>query len=116
MRLLISGYRNYDSREDILDAILYLTRTPHLIIGDCPTGVDRIVREIADEMKWPYTMFFADWKTYGKAAGPIRNRAMIEEGKPDHALLFISTKSRGTKNMMSLLDTKKVPYRAINIL
>lgn len=47
--------------------------------------------------------FPADWKRYGKAAGPIRNQQMIDEGKPDLVLAFHENinESRGTKDMVA---------------
>lgn len=49
--------------------------------------------------------FPADWETHAKAAGPIRNRRMLEEGKPELVLAFKNgfdhTLSRGgTENMV----------------
>ena len=38
--------------------------------------------------------FKADWAHHGNAAGPIRNRQMIEEGKPGTATSFIGRKKR----------------------
>ena len=29
-----------------------------------------------------------DWATHGRAAGPIRNQAMLQEGKPDVVVAF----------------------------
>jgi len=47
--------------------------------------------------------FPADWEKYGRAAGPIRNKQMIMEGKPDLVVAFHNniSKSRGTKNMVT---------------
>ena len=44
--------------------------------------------------------FPADWKKHGKAAGPIRNQRMIDEGKPDVVIAFPG--GRGTANMVGL--------------
>jgi hypothetical protein len=41
----------------------------------------------------------ADWQKHGKAAGPIRNRQMLEDGKPDLVIAFSG--GRGTANMIS---------------
>lgn len=32
--------------------------------------------------------FPADWRKYGKSAGPLRNQQMIDEGKPDLVVAF----------------------------
>lgn len=42
--------------------------------------------------------FRADWRTHGKAAGPIRNQRMIDEGKPDLVVAFPGGK--GTADMV----------------
>ena len=44
--------------------------------------------------------FPAEWKKHGKAAGPIRNRKMLQDGKPDLVLAFPG--GRGTANMVEL--------------
>lgn len=69
-------------------------------VGDCPTGVDRITNSWARTMVLNHVeleVFKADWKTYGKAAGPIRNQAMVDSGA-DVALVFLYGKSVGTKD------------------
>lgn len=44
----------------------------------------------------------ADWNTYGKSAGMIRNRQMLEEGKPDLVVAFPTKKSVGTWGMVKI--------------
>ena len=51
--------------------------------------------------------FPADWKTHGKAAGPIRNARMIREGKPDVVIAFPG--GRGTANMRALAEAAGIP-------
>ena len=41
----------------------------------------------------------ADWKKYGKSAGPLRNQRMIDEGKPDLVVAFPG--GVGTADMIS---------------
>jgi hypothetical protein len=47
--------------------------------------------------------FPADWDKYGKAAGPIRNKQMLDEGKPQAVIAFSYdlARSRGTANMVA---------------
>ena len=48
----------------------------------------------------PYERFHADWKTLGRAAGPIRNKRMRDEAKPDFVAAFSGGK--GTRSMIDL--------------
>lgn len=46
----------------------------------------------------------ADWNRYKKGAGPIRNKQMLDEGKPDVVWAFTNrplAESSGTKNMVT---------------
>lgn len=49
----------------------------------------------------------ADWKRYGMAAGPIRNRRMLKEGKPDIVIAFAG--GRGTADMVRQAKAAGVP-------
>lgn len=57
-----------------------------VIVGDCPSGVDRIVLGVCRAMKYDYLMAFAPWDIAGNAAGPMRNQAMVDYAMPYKAL------------------------------
>jgi SLOG family YspA-like protein len=59
--------------------------------------------------------FPAQWSVYDKAAGPIRNKQMLDEGKPDLVVAFLAPNSRGTKNMIEQAEKAGVPVKIINI-
>ena len=42
--------------------------------------------------------FQADWNAHGRAAGPIRNKRMLDEGRPELVVAFPG--GRGTANMV----------------
>lgn len=48
------------------------------------------------------TVFKAEWNLYGKAAGPIRNKAMLTYAMEENPVViaFWNGASRGTKNMV----------------
>lgn len=48
-------------------------------------------------------MFVADWKRYGKAAGPIRNSQMLEYVKQENPLVvaFWDGESHGTRDTIN---------------
>ena len=54
--------------------------------------------------------FPADWKKYGRAAGPIRNKQMLNEGKPDLVLAFHTNieNSKGTKSMIQIAKKSEI--------
>lgn len=105
--------------------------TVTLIHGDAK-GADRL-SEIAlkgyfhggfEVLRFP-----ADWDKHGKAAGPIRNKQMLDEGKPDLVIAFLSKvakqeilyglsdsqHSRGTKNMIEQAEKADVPVKIVEI-
>ena len=50
----------------------------------------------------PIMVIPADWKKHGRAAGPIRNRAMLDYAKKETPVVaaFWDGKSKGTGNML----------------
>jgi hypothetical protein len=69
-----------------------------VIHGACPTGADRWADEWATTSWCPAVTFEADWKAHGRAAGPIRNQQMIDDGRPDLVVAFPG--GRGTADMV----------------
>ncbi len=53
----------------------------------------------------------AKWNLYGKGAGHIRNKEMIDKGKPDKVVAFHSdiSKSKGTRNMINQAKKLGIP-------
>ena len=72
-----------------------------IIEGEC-IGADKQSRIFAEKRGIQVLQFPADWKKYGKGAGPIRNTQMLIEGKPDIIVAFHNDieNSKGTKNMI----------------
>jgi len=112
MRVLICGSRSWTDRKAIRDFLLTLPKSSVVIEGEA-SGVDTIAREEAEKLGIEVLKFPADWKRYGRAAGPIRNRQMLVEGKPDIVVAFHSdiSKSKGTLNMLRQAKERKFPIR-----
>lgn len=87
-----------------------------LIHGDAK-GADRLSEKALRNTysKFPVERYPADWNKHGKAAGPIRNQQMLDEGKPDLVIAFLAQNSRGTKDMVSRAEKAGVEVKVINI-
>ncbi len=59
----------------------------------------------------PVEAYPAEWARYHHAAGPIRNKQMLTEGKPDLVIAFHNDieKSKGSKNMVALAKKHDIP-------
>jgi hypothetical protein len=98
MRVLVCGGRGYLGYR-YMDLHLTLL-SPSLVIHGDAKGADFLARVWAHEHDIPNDEFKADWGGAGLAAGPIRNKQMLEEGKPDIVIAFPGGK--GTANMVKL--------------
>lgn len=114
MRVLICGDRNYTAAWRIRQVLLNPDITT-VIEGGCPTGADYLAHLIANELGIKVEEYPADWRRYGKAAGPIRNKRMLDESKPDLVYAFHNniSKSKGTKNMMEQVQSRGLEVRLI---
>ena len=116
-RVLVCGDRNWKDREAIERELEILDAQEGIevvIAGGC-RGADALAVGIARELDLPVEEYPADWDTHGKAAGPIRNREMIEKGRPDLVLAFHPEikYSKGTRNMVEQAKLADVPVRVI---
>lgn len=71
------------------------------------TGIDTVAREWAVGHKIENKEFYADWPQWGRAAGPIRNKKMLEEITPELVIAFPG--GLGTSSMKALARAIKVP-------
>lgn len=111
MKVLVCGSRDY---VDGIGLWNYLSQTAkHLaekgtpiteIIQGGARGADTLACQWAHLAGVNEREFRAEWGKYGKAAGPIRNKQMLDEGKPDLVIAFPINgdlnATRGTKNMV----------------
>ena len=103
MRLIIAGSRTFNpsiTRIDrhVRDAQLILDEpTITVILCGMARGVDLAGKRWAEANSIPVEEYPANWKKYGKAAGPIRNTFMAS--RADALLLMWDGESRGSAHM-----------------
>lgn len=110
MRVLICGDRNWEDEDAIEEYIMTLPSHAVVITGMC-RGVDLIAHRLALKHGHTTLDFPAKWDRYGDAAGPIRNRKMLIEGKPEWVIAFHNdlSKSKGTADMLKQARAHNVP-------
>jgi hypothetical protein len=127
MRIIVTGSRNWSDQQvvyETLDKYIndhaewefdasglptgYDLRSTVIVHGKCPTGADAMAEQWAKN-KWVRTEHFnADWKTHGRAAGPIRNKEMVESGA-DVCIAFIKGNSKGATGCAKLAEKAGIP-------
>ncbi|WP_338733464.1 DUF2493 domain-containing protein [Mangrovimonas cancribranchiae] len=108
LRVLIAGsrtYANYENLKRVCDLQLRQLDEVEIISGGA-RGADRLAIRYAEENQLKLTIVKPDWKTFGKAAGFVRNAAMIEFA--DLVIVFWDGKSTGTKHAIALARLRKI--------
>ena len=108
MKFIIAGSRtfeDYDLLEDVCDRF-FAGRKIYMIASGGAKGADQLGERYAANHQIPVMKFSADWDTYGRSAGPIRNQEMAEWASG--LLAFWDGKSRGTWDMIKKAKEKKL--------
>jgi len=100
-RVLVCGGRDFNNKEKVFSVLNSYDQDYDFtaVIHGAAKGADSAAglwassQQHIKEIRFP-----ANWKKYGKAAGRIRNKRMLEEGKPDLVIAFPG--GRGTFNMV----------------
>ena len=102
MKTIIAGSRSIVDYAVVKQAMAWALKkkgiTPSLVISGCATGVDTLGEKWAFENSLLVKKFPADWATYGKRAGALRNEKMAAEA--DALVALWSGTSRGTQHMI----------------
>lgn len=101
MRVLVTGGRDYSDRDAIfseLDALHAKEPGITLLVNGGASGADKWARDWAEARRVACDTYPADWKRWGRSAGPRRNQFMLIAGKPDLVLAFPG--GDGTQDMV----------------
>lgn len=114
-RILVCGGREYNDWGRVrktLDAALEGARAAGkvvVIIHGNARGADLLADQYAREKSLGVLRFPADWDTHGKRAGFIRNKQMLDEGKPHAVIAFPG--GIGTRMMVGLAKRYNIPTK-----
>lgn len=108
MKVIIAGSRTIHDYKLVVTAMQRCGFKVTEVVCGMATGVDRMGETWATANNIPVKAMPADWYRYGKAAGPIRNRAMAEYA--DAAVVVWDGKSAGSRNMINEMIRRNKPY------
>lgn len=106
-----SGSRNYIDYNKVKSVIEILINKYNDIIihvGDCKTGLDKIVKNICIDKNIKYKIFYANWNLYGKRAGPLRNKKVIENCIELHAFKCSDSLNLGTNSAIRIAESNNI--------
>lgn len=107
IKLAIVGYRDFEDYEKftkIVNNEVNIKNIECIISGGC-SGVDKMAEKYASDNKIKCIIFKADWKKYGKSAGPRRNNEIVKE-----ATMVIALPSHNSKGTLNTIETAKKKF------
>lgn len=112
-RLMITGSRDWDDKSTVDRALFNYWYTSGrandiLLIEGGARGADNLARVCWEAAGLHTEQYPADWATYGKRAGIIRNLQMLDAG-PEHVLAFIKNNSRGASHAAAEAERRGIP-------
>lgn len=109
MKLIIAGSRTLVPGFGFIRGCVHMLNIIGIseIVCGMAEGVDLQGKMFASHQELLVKEFPADWKTHGRAAGPIRNKQMADYA--DALLLIWDGESRGSANMKKEMEKLKKP-------
>jgi hypothetical protein len=77
------------------------------VVSGMVDGADSLAIRYADERKLTKILFSANWKSYHRIAGFLRNEDMLSVAT--HLVVFWDGKSNGTRHMIEIAKKKGIP-------
>jgi hypothetical protein len=108
-RVLVCGGRDFNDSDKLFEVLdEEHARNPFdLVITGGARGADWWGHYWAIKRGVPYKVFPADWINHGKAAAPIRDQQILDDGKPDVVIAFPG--GSGTDDVINRAGLAEVP-------
>ncbi len=110
MKVAIVGSRNYPELDKVREYVRSLPNGSTVVSGGAK-GVDKTAEDAAKECGLGVISLKPDWKKYGRGAGIVRNKQIVETA--DEVVAFWDGKSRGT---MNTVDTAKKLDKPVKVI
>lgn len=107
--IAVVGSRSFDDYELLANKLRQCL--PFVLVSGAASGADNLSEKFADEHNLRKIIFPAEWDKYGKRAGFIRNKMIVENA--DLVIAFWDGVSKGTKNTINLAKKNDVPVYVV---
>lgn len=114
MKTIIAGSRSITDYKIVFQAIVASRFAITEVVSGKARGVDTLGEQFAFEWHLPVKFFPADWESFGKSAGYVRNVQMAEYA--DALIAIWDGKSRGTKNMIDIANRSKLKVHLCSLI
>jgi len=112
MKIAVIGSRNFTDYVLLENELLGIKDKIDLIISGGAKGADAFAEKWALKNNIPIEVIKPDWNIYGKAAGVVRNRLIIESCTYCYA--FWDNKTKGTLYSINYCKKLLKPIKIIN--
>ncbi|MFW6226101.1 MAG: SLOG family protein [bacterium] len=104
MILSVIGSRHFNDYPYLSKKLYYIKNIYNIdfFVSGGANGADKLGEKWADENNIKKKIYYPNWKIYGKKAGFIRNKDIIENS--DIVVAFWDHKSKGTKHSIDLAN------------
>jgi len=107
MIIAVVGSRRFTSYDTLVDVLAEHVTSLDALVSGGAAGADSLARKYAIEYGLKIVEYLPEWKKYGRAAGPIRNKLIVDDA--DVLIAFWDQKSKGTNNSIALARKKGIP-------
>lgn len=112
LSVLVAGTRTFNDYELFRREMAGIHDIATIIHGDGP-GADQLAKRFAAALGIATRVFPAQWTTYLRSAGPIRNRQMAQHA--DCLIAFWDGVSPGTRHMITTMQRQQKPVTIIAV-
>jgi len=108
-KIAVIGSRSFNDVSLVNQILVPLI--PFVLVSGGARGADDLGEKFADHHQLDKMIFPAEWKKYGSAAGPIRNKLIVEAC--DEVIAFWDGKSTGTQHSINYAKELGKPVQII---
>lgn len=115
MRVIVCGSRRWRDPAQVKSRLARVPSDATIVHGACPSGIDAWVDwlyGLPANSRFTIERHPAEWKKYGRGAGPLRNQKMADLGA-DLCIAFADRLSGGTWDMVTRARKAKIPVEVV---